>query len=108
MEMFQFKGFSPSAPLRVKANRLLAKIQEEAPNDAKTTAHLTWDGEEYTCMISIQSRLYPMVVSTCHWNAGIAIDKTEFALARKLEKRGVRFSADSPAPGMYRAASTSS
>ena len=94
MEMFQFKGFSPTAPIRVKANRLLSRIQEEAPSDAKTTAILTWDGDEYTCTISIQSRLYPFTVSTSHWNAGIAIDKTEFAIARKLEKRGVHFQVD--------------
>jgi hypothetical protein len=98
MEMFQFKGFSPTAPIRVKANRLMAKIQEDAPNDAKTTALLAWNGEEYTCTISIQSRLYPVTVSTTHWNAGIAIDKTEFTLTRKLERRGVRFHPDSVRP----------
>jgi hypothetical protein len=97
MEMFQFKGFSPTALIRVKANRLLSRIQEEAPSDAKTAAHLIWDGDEYTCTISIQSRLYPVVVSTSHWNAGIAIDKAEFALARKLEKRGIHFQVDAAA-----------
>ncbi|MGZ3659298.1 MAG: hypothetical protein ACXWP1_04280 [Bdellovibrionota bacterium] len=96
--MFQFQGFTPSASIRAKANRLLGRLQEEAPSGAKTSASLVWDGDEYTCTISLQSRLYPITVNTSHWNAGIALDKAEFALARKLEKRGVQFITGTSSP----------
>jgi ribosome-associated translation inhibitor RaiA len=92
METFQFKNFSPSAPLRQRANRLLAKILEKAPSDAKVSACLTWEGDAYVCTVGIQCRLYPVAVNAGHRNAAIAIDKAEFALARKLERRGVRLS----------------
>ncbi len=91
MEQFHFKGFSPNPQTRMKANRLYSRLLEEAPSGATISGVLEWDGELYQCSIEIGSRIYPIAVSTNHRNAGIALDKAELTLSRKLAKFGVSF-----------------
>lgn len=91
MEQFHFKGFNPNPHTMAKANRLFSGLLEEAPSDATISAVLEWDGELYQCAIEIGSRVYPIAVSTNHKNAGIALDKAELTLSRKLAKHGVKF-----------------
>ncbi|MGE3262944.1 MAG: hypothetical protein AB7K68_14280 [Bacteriovoracia bacterium] len=90
MEQFHFKGFNPGPHIRVKANRLLSKLLEEAPSDAAISAVLAWDGKLFQCSIEIGSRIYPIAVTTNHRNAGIALDKAELTLSRKLAKHGAQ------------------
>ena len=92
MEHFNFKGFSPSEALRVKANRALDRIMERAPSDAKVTAVVEQENDMFHCSIEIGSSSCPFSLETSHKLAAIALDKAELAAIRKLERwSGARF-----------------
>lgn len=97
MQEFLFKGINPTPYLRVKANHLLSRLLEQAPNDAKISGILEWDGTLFHCSIEIGSKIYPIFVSKNHRNAGIALDKAELSLSRKLASHGVKFQPENPA-----------
>lgn len=99
METFNFKGFTPNDALKIKADRMLDRIMERAPSDARVTATLEQDGEIFHCSIEIGSSSCPFTVETSHKFAGIAIDRAELNLMRKLDRwHGTRFHQVTSAP----------
>lgn len=85
MEHFNFKGFTPSESLRIKAYRALDKIVDRAPSDANIVGVIEKDGDQFHCSIEVGSSSYPFSVSTTHRFVDIALDKMELTALRKLE-----------------------
>jgi hypothetical protein len=99
METFNFKGFTPNDALKIKADRTLDMIMERAPSDARVTATLEQDGEMFHCSIEIGSSSCPFTVETSHKFAGIAVDRAELNLMKKLNRwHGTRFQQVTDAP----------
>lgn len=86
MEHFNFKGFTPSESLKIKAYRIIDKIADRVPSDANVIAILEKDGDQFHCSIEVGSSSFPFSVSTTHRFVDIALDKAEIASLRKLEK----------------------
>ncbi len=92
MDRFEFRGFVPSDAVRIKAGRMYDRVCDSSPADAVVSALLDWDGERYHCSIEVGSREWPVAVGVAHRFPGIAIDKAELALNRKLARwQGFRF-----------------
>lgn len=92
MDTFHFKGFIPSEDLRLKAERVLDHILEQAPADAQVIASLERAGERYHCHLEIGSASCPLALETSHSFPSIALDKAELTALRKLGRwRGGHF-----------------
>lgn len=84
MEPFYYDGFEPADDVRAKAEALLKKIRLAAPPSARVTGNLELDGELYHCGIEIGSLPLPFAVSMAARFPGVALDRAEFAILRKL------------------------
>lgn len=70
----------------MKANRMLDRILERAPSDARALAVLEREGERYHCSVEIGAASGPLVARTADERALIALEKAERCLRRTLEK----------------------
>lgn len=85
MENFEFRNFSPNKNLKEKSERVLARIAESAPNDARITGVIEKLADRYSCSIEIGSATIPLSVVMSHRFAAISLDRAELSILRKLE-----------------------
>ena len=86
MDQFHFRGFTPDEKTEAKAGRVYQAILDASPEDAKLSAVLEWDGERYHCSVEVGSKVWPAAASVAHRFPGIALDRAEIALQKKLAK----------------------
>lgn len=86
MNQFTYDGFEPADEVRARADALLRKVEAKAPPAARVTGNLELDGDLYHCGIEIGSLPLPFAVSMAARIPGVALDRAEFAILRKLDQ----------------------
>ena len=84
MEGFLFKNFTPSEALSARATRTLERLEDLLPVESTAIGVLEFYDDEFRCALEVSTCDQLFVASESHVFSGIALDRAEQKLKRKI------------------------
>ncbi len=85
MEKIYFDGFEPQENIRSRAKTAIKKIKEAAPEESEPSLSLEFMEGLYHCEMEILHSPVPFKVSMAARLPGLALERAEFAMLKKLD-----------------------